>query len=143
MVGVLKGIALSSVVEDVRSMLEDMEKAPVAADGEINGDGEDGAGAGEGNGETGAETNGGDEQVADKEEMKRLTAAKLTQLMFDVLYFEQALGGAASRGDAGFEALLTPLGEGAGLDGAAVDRLRRSAVEYWKRTYLLFALLVG
>lgn len=66
---------------------------------------------------------------------------KLTQLLLDVLYLQRAfeLDDTASRHrlDETIDSILT----GVELGEAEVGRIRKSALEYWKRTYLLFALL--
>ena len=66
----------------------------------------------------------------------------VTQVLFDVLYLQCAMGVGRSLGDErGLEGLVDELVERVGMDEAAMSRLRKSAAEYWKKSYLLFALL--
>jgi hypothetical protein len=78
-----------------------------------------------------------DENAADDESEPKdsATSAKdgrgrcMKQLIFDALYLQR------------FVATSTDTIQGAGLDGAAMARLKRNAAEHAKKTYLLFALL--
>ncbi|KAK1055765.1 hypothetical protein LTR74_015413 [Friedmanniomyces endolithicus] len=64
------------------------------------------------------------------------------QLLFDALYLQRILRRPQARDDAGGRPKwATELAETAELDKTSVERLTKSANEYWKRTYLLFALL--
>ncbi|KAB8416327.1 hypothetical protein FH972_024847 [Carpinus fangiana] len=67
---------------------------------------------------------------------------KLVQLLFDVLYLQRALAPAADT-DGIPDVLLDALGEPFDKDDTEeLSRLRKAANDYWKRTYLLFGLLV-
>jgi conserved oligomeric Golgi complex subunit 1 len=71
---------------------------------------------------------------------------KLVQVCFDAAYVQRVL--ALSSGNDGpgskpLEKVVRAAIEAADLKNAEVERLQRSAGEYWKRTYLLFALIVS
>ncbi|KAK1809375.1 hypothetical protein LTR12_016265 [Friedmanniomyces endolithicus] len=64
------------------------------------------------------------------------------QLLFDALYLQRILRRPQPAGNAGgLPKWAIELAETAELDTASTERLTKSANEYWKRTYLLFALL--
>ncbi|KAK7533575.1 hypothetical protein IWX49DRAFT_618822 [Phyllosticta citricarpa] len=72
---------------------------------------------------------------------------KLTHLLFDVMYLSRALSRSTAPAATNQESALAILEKRIqnavpDLDKAAEERLRKGAVEYWRRTYLLFALLV-
>lgn len=72
--------------------------------------------------------------------------AKLVQLYFDVLYLDAALSHQPepSTGEVpALQALARKLKSKADLDEMAESRISKSVSEYWRRTYLLFGLLVG
>ncbi|KAK1089813.1 hypothetical protein LTR48_009538, partial [Friedmanniomyces endolithicus] len=63
-----------------------------------------------------------------------------TQLLFDALYLQRILRRPQPAGNAGgLPKWAIELAETAELDTASTERLTKSANEYWKRTYLLFA----
>jgi hypothetical protein len=64
---------------------------------------------------------------------------KLKQAVFDALYVQRFIGD-IGHGDA-LDSVIEGAVEKSGLDGSSVDRLRKNAVDYAKKTYLLFALL--
>ena len=66
---------------------------------------------------------------------------RLVQCMFDFLYLQCvfATGGGGKAGK--LDRLTEAMKERAELDATAQERLRKSANDYWKRTYLLFGLL--
>lgn len=66
---------------------------------------------------------------------------RLVQCMFDFLYLQCvfATGGGGKAGK--LDRLTEAMKERAELDATAHERLRKSANDYWKRTYLLFGLL--
>ncbi|XP_014558050.1 hypothetical protein COCVIDRAFT_25350 [Bipolaris victoriae FI3] len=70
-----------------------------------------------------------------KEDVKEINVYRLKQLLFDVLYVQRFIEPAA-----GEESVLA-LRKKMELEDVDVGRLKRSAVEYAKKTYLLFALL--
>ncbi|KAK7538832.1 uncharacterized protein J3D65DRAFT_623275 [Phyllosticta citribraziliensis] len=72
---------------------------------------------------------------------------KLTHLLFDVMYLSRALSRSTGTATTAEESTLATLEKRIqdalpGLDKAAEERLRKGTVEYWRRTYLMFALLV-
>jgi hypothetical protein len=83
------------------------------------------------------------EESTEKEtEAKEAWNDKLTQLYFDVAYIASAL--AADNAPAGqLENTLKSIQQKASLAATDATRLEKSAFEYWKRTYLMFALLAG
>ncbi|KAF2837126.1 hypothetical protein M501DRAFT_1018523 [Patellaria atrata CBS 101060] len=72
-----------------------------------------------------------------------LRAEKITQILYDTLYLRKVFAmpkGAVEKKDS--IELAVQLGkQKASLDDAAMERLNKSANDYWKRTYLLFAIL--
>ncbi|TID19980.1 hypothetical protein E2P81_ATG07280 [Venturia nashicola] len=68
---------------------------------------------------------------------------KSTQLLLDVLYLQKAfeLDDTPSRDK--LNETIDDILSNVGLGETEVARIRKSAMEYWKRTYLLFALLSG
>jgi hypothetical protein len=64
---------------------------------------------------------------------------KAVQLLFDMLYLQRSLGSDASPGD--FNDVFSRLGQLADLAEADIARLKKGSREYWRRTYLIFALL--
>lgn len=68
---------------------------------------------------------------------------KCIQLLFDTLYLKRAFS-VSTDGSSHEQALggvVRELEMRAALDAAAAERVRKNAADYWKRTYLLFALL--
>jgi hypothetical protein len=65
---------------------------------------------------------------------------KLVSMLFDVFYLQRALG-IPGTDSTELTQLSRRLGSAAKLDDAAKVRLSKGATDYWKRTYLLFALL--
>ena len=63
------------------------------------------------------------------------------QNAFEVLYLSRVLGGKDGEVDNQLSELLAGLRKTADLDDADMERMKKSANEYWKRTYLLFGLL--
>ncbi|QDS76757.1 hypothetical protein FKW77_001623 [Venturia effusa] len=88
-----------------------------------------------------AESESENEADDDVESSMQVKKEKLTQLLLDVVYLQKAfeLDDASSQ-QAQSKAVEVILGQ-ANLVEAEVARIRKSATEYWKRTYLLFALL--
>lgn len=62
---------------------------------------------------------------------------RLVQLQFDVLYLQRVFGSRSGK----LEGLVEDIGRQSELDATLLERLRKNASEYWKRTYLLFGLL--
>ncbi|CAI6333654.1 unnamed protein product [Periconia digitata] len=75
----------------------------------------------------------------------QLKDQKFKQALFDALYIHRFLTHpnpiASDPANTPFEKLLRDAAEKSALDEAGVARMRRSAAEYAKKTYLLFALL--
>ncbi|KAF1967404.1 hypothetical protein BU23DRAFT_516528 [Bimuria novae-zelandiae CBS 107.79] len=61
---------------------------------------------------------------------------KLKQALFDMLYIQRFIGGVQVSSDA-----IDSIVDGQSLDESSKARLRKSAAEYARKTYLLFALL--
>ncbi|KAK6439671.1 hypothetical protein LTR95_004113 [Oleoguttula sp. CCFEE 5521] len=70
------------------------------------------------------------------------SAAEATQRLFDILYLQLPLTHPSDSANPLDKARIV-LQSRAQLDGAAQQRLQKSAKEYWKRTYLLFGLLAA
>ncbi|KAF2146139.1 uncharacterized protein K452DRAFT_294744 [Aplosporella prunicola CBS 121167] len=128
-VGVLKdfltaelGAALDSCIKSARS------SSKAVAEGSIAGD----------DSQTGAEK---DQPVAEKsnDDVQR---DRLTHLLFDVLYLQKALAQRQATRQSPLVSLENQLRNAVDADAAMLDRLRKQAADYWKRTYLLFALLM-
>ncbi|KAK8226821.1 hypothetical protein HDK77DRAFT_116903 [Phyllosticta capitalensis] len=86
-------------------------------------------------------------QIIDTAAFAAVKKDKLVHLLFDVLYLFRALSLPASAVTDAQESALGDLEKQIQdavpeLDKAAEERLRKGATEYWRRTYLLFALLV-
>ena len=71
--------------------------------------------------------------------------SKLIQLYFDVLYLDSAFPLSASQDtqNSPLQSIAQKLKHKAQMDQAAEARAVKSAGEYWRKTYLLFGLLVG
>jgi hypothetical protein len=65
----------------------------------------------------------------------------LTQLLLDVLYLQKAFELEPGSGQGTLQLTIDGILFGAELGETEVNRIRKSTIEYWKRTYLLFALL--
>ncbi|TKA76385.1 hypothetical protein B0A55_05253, partial [Friedmanniomyces simplex] len=71
------------------------------------------------------------------------------QFLFDVMYLQRILRrpqavdgpGGGGGGGGGLQKMAIELAETVELDKTSIERLTKSVNEYWKRTYLLFALL--
>jgi hypothetical protein len=72
------------------------------------------------------------------------TKENLTQLLLDALYFQVALSRSEKEtaNTASFQHAIDTIVSSLEIDSASVSRIRKSAADYWKRTYLIFALLV-
>ncbi|KAL0262685.1 hypothetical protein SLS55_001655 [Diplodia seriata] len=66
---------------------------------------------------------------------------KLVHLLFDVCYLQRAFAQRVAEGSSPFVALEKQLQEASGADNAAVERLKKNAGDYWRKSYLLLALL--
>ncbi|KAF1989154.1 hypothetical protein K402DRAFT_327367 [Aulographum hederae CBS 113979] len=67
---------------------------------------------------------------------------KLIQSLFDALYLQRAFSiPGSSTPSEPLASIIQQITLEVQCDGVAVQRLRKNAVEYWKRTYLLFGLL--
>ena len=65
---------------------------------------------------------------------------KVIQLFFDLFYVQTALVVSPDETSAN-HALIKEINAITELDGVSLARIRKSAVDYWRRTYLMFALL--
>ena len=70
-----------------------------------------------------------------------LEQQKATQQLFDVLYLSNALAVDTDTSESGLEQLQGRLIGGIELEAKSIERMRKGAAEYWKRTGLLFGLL--
>lgn len=87
--------------------------------------------------EAAATTNGSEDKAAENPQ-----DTKIIQAVFDLLYFDKMLSiSRASDAADTFDAPIKDLKTSVELDDAAMERLRKSSVDYYKRTYLLFGLL--
>jgi hypothetical protein len=68
------------------------------------------------------------------------TNPKLIQATFDILYLERILA-ISNPSTSSFETAIKDLKHKAEMEDTAIERLRKSAGDYYKRTYLLFGLL--
>ncbi|KAI4762898.1 hypothetical protein E4T52_05118 [Aureobasidium sp. EXF-3400] len=108
-----------------------------------------------GNGESKHDSNGDDVSVDDKTEAQptetpintNLTPSpsatkhpKLIQASFDILYLDKILA-VSDVNTSSFETAIKDLKHKANMEDPAIERLRKSAGDYYKRTYLLFGLL--
>lgn len=87
---------------------------------------------------------GAEEDERDGEKDEHLERQKLAQMLFDALYLQRAIS--ADKTSGGEDKLVNAVDElakAAGIEDAELNRLRKSATEYWKKSYLLFALLAG
>lgn len=103
-----------------------------------------------GTGHVTAETNGydaeegvegalnGESGTAQKQEHE-----KLVQLLWDMSYLDRVLGLSRNNGDEKMETSLLQVKVASGVEEAAMERMRKSSVDYYKRTYLLFGLLAA
>jgi len=87
--------------------------------------------------------NGVDEEATVQTESRNESRRRESlQSLFDALYLQRVLSsGPSTARVTNLQELIAAFKERSELDGAAHDRLQRSANEYWKRTYLLFGLL--
>jgi len=89
--------------------------------------------------------------VNSESEQTPRTTDKLTQLLFDTLYLRNALAPGARpsadcleprfQEDDYLESVVTLLTKATAIDDAGIARLSKHAMDYWRRTYLLFGLL--
>ena len=128
---VIEATPAVDVEESVGKELE-ADKLKKEEEKEVNGDGD---GEAEKKEEQSAPTE------AEAEDRSLVKSKKLAQLLFDILYLQRALSISAESGPLSLEGLLAQVQKRASLDDAALERLSKSALDYWKKTYLLFALL--
>lgn len=87
---------------------------------------------------------GVNERAEGEEEDEDSKKEKLVQMLFDALYLQRAINmERKSGGDGRLANAVDELVEAADIGNAELNRLRRNATEYWKKSYLLFALLAG
>lgn len=70
------------------------------------------------------------------------TRNRLVQTLFDLLYLQRVFTAAGAQNEK-LEPVAEDLRKRVDLGDAANERLSKSAVEYWRRTYLLFGLLAA
>ncbi|KAK4550591.1 hypothetical protein LTR36_000170 [Oleoguttula mirabilis] len=86
--------------------------------------------------------NGTSEVASDEQPADESTRHKLLQTLFDAMYLQCITSSKElSPRDQGLQTLVGSIKGQLELDDASSGRLRKSANEYWKRTYLLFGLL--
>ncbi|KAF2085730.1 hypothetical protein K490DRAFT_45822 [Saccharata proteae CBS 121410] len=132
-VAVLKeelGNSLSSVLQE---HVKTIERRPQAEESEHQANG---------NGEEKTATKG-QEPLQANDVDAALRKEKLIQLFFDIAYLQRSLTRIKEPHRSSMAGLQEYVQTAVGkeLDGAACERVRRNAADYWKRTYLLFALL--
>jgi hypothetical protein len=68
---------------------------------------------------------------------------RLTQVIFDMAFLQHGLAQTGENGQPGgsFQPLLETCSKTLNLETTLTSRIRKSAGDYWKRTYLIFALL--
>ncbi|KAJ9622422.1 hypothetical protein H2203_006642 [Taxawa tesnikishii (nom. ined.)] len=101
----------------------------------VGGDDSDTIGAAEDQAETAGDagdTNGAEEQ-----------RAVWVQMLFDICYLSNILRKSEEGGQAGLEKATEDLKKRAEMEDAALERVRKSALEYYKRTYLFFGVLAN
>ena len=82
--------------------------------------------------------NGGDDSPPNLELLKE----KRIQKLFDVLYLDNALAVAdPSASNKDLKIVQSSLIDAIEMEGKAIERMKKGAAEYWKRTSLLFGLL--
>ncbi|PSN60294.1 hypothetical protein BS50DRAFT_506710 [Corynespora cassiicola Philippines] len=90
-------------------------------------------------------TTGGEEQQSEGKKDGPLPTSeeargqRLKQALFDVLYVERFVG--TSNTDGAINDLVENLDKDTGLDDVLMGRLKKNASDYWRKTYLMFALL--
>lgn len=82
---------------------------------------------------------------SDQERPDARQNVKVVQTLYDVLYMDKVLGITADRENVEdrLTVALKQLGNHTELEHAATERLRKSAMDYYKRTYLLFGILAA
>lgn len=84
------------------------------------------------------------ESATDGSEKEELRKEKLTQMLFDALYLQRAVTIRQTSGEeSGLAIAVGQLVRDAEVADSELAKLRKSAAEYWKKSYLLFALLRG
>ncbi|KAE9979427.1 hypothetical protein EG327_007032 [Venturia inaequalis] len=87
------------------------------------------------------EAGNGDEDEVDADSVSQVEKEKLMQLLLDVLYLQRAFELHDTSSEHALDETIDGILAGVELGETEVGRIRKSAMEYWKRTYLLFALL--
>ncbi|KAK5137038.1 hypothetical protein LTR08_001047 [Meristemomyces frigidus] len=91
----------------------------------------------------GEDTSNGVEEAKGRKALKdEASSNTLLQLMFDASYLQRIMAiTPASMDDQSLQKLVSSVREQLDLDSSSSERIRKSANEYWRRTYLLFGLL--
>jgi hypothetical protein len=136
---VLTDLVVSLVRNAVQAIADAVDSAPRTNGTKSHA--EDDVSNGETNSEDTATGNGDhDEPTEGSSQNTQISKEKLTQLVMDLNYLDAALG-STKQGPSLLQRLIDQAVTGAGLGEAEQARLHKSATDYWKRTYLLFALL--
>ncbi|KAJ9665455.1 hypothetical protein H2201_004533 [Coniosporium apollinis] len=143
--GAVKVLKLKLIEEVGKVVHEHMERVDVSKNSMPNGthteDTVDADGSeATGNQDTQEDGHGPSASSANKLQIKK---DKYIQLLFDTLYLKRAFSVPAgdSSSEQALDVAVRELEARAAPDGAAGERVRKNAADYWKRTYLLFALL--
>ncbi|KAF2443592.1 hypothetical protein P171DRAFT_389930 [Karstenula rhodostoma CBS 690.94] len=137
----MKASAVDHVSAPLKANLDALQKLGIdppkgETSEEINGGNVD-AGEQNENAEVGEQTNG--EKVVNTAAATELQDRKLKQAVFDMLYIQRFIGNPHRSPDA-IDDMVNSI-DSAALNGNSRARLRKSATDYAKKTYLLFALL--
>jgi hypothetical protein len=86
-----------------------------------------------------------DDDDKDRELLLLRRKQKATQLLFDILYLSKALEYTTTADDDkdSMKSATDKLAKVAELDSTLISRMEKSAGDYWRRTYLMFALLAN
>lgn len=93
--------------------------------------------------ETHNEAENNDQDASERPVTKASDNEQQIQNLFDIQYLHHVLDHSRldSQDSGSLDSLIQAIRENSQLDDASNERLRKSAGEYWKRTYLLFGLL--
>jgi hypothetical protein len=130
-VNVVKGAVAKQLASDIKEAISQItsDNEPTALEGHKENGHEEGINGGD----------PGDDLGSSKR--TNLQQEKLLQMLLDTDYLQKSLSEPHKEQD-GLGTALEKLRSLAGADDVQINRIRKSASEYWKRTYLLFALLV-
>jgi conserved oligomeric Golgi complex subunit 1 len=140
--GAIKAVKQEMMHGCIRAIMESVQRLPRGAADEESQEQHDEAANGVhaenlNNVEHMEESNGNDINT----EKQDLARDKATQLLFDTLYVSKAHDGFWNA-DKDYKELVHELTRISGIDTTILPRLEKSAADYWKRTYLIFAILM-